>query len=35
MGLGLWAAPLQLVAENEDQDCAIDLIITAENLHVH
>ena len=34
VGLGLWAAPLQLVAENEDQDCAaIDLILTAEKIY--
>ena len=34
VGLGLWAAPLQLVAQNEDQDCtAIDLILTAEKIY--
>ena len=34
VGLGLWAAPLQLVAQHEDQDCtAIDLILTAEKIY--
>ena len=34
VGLGLWAAPLQIVAQNEDQDCAaIDLILTAEKIY--
>ena len=34
VGLVLWAAPLQLVAQNEDQDCAvIDLILTAERMY--